>query len=99
MKSKIAIVRGKFLNKYEMQFYEPLVKQFDLTGFGSLTSYHDSFAFPVVKLPSPMDIPDFPYKMPLLNRMFIDVHYLYGLEEKLKGFDIVHTAETYFHYT
>ncbi len=82
-----------------MQFYEPLVKQFDVTAFGSLTSYHDSFAFPVVKLPSPMDIPDFPYKMPLLNRMFADAHYLYGLEGKLHGFDIVHSAETYFHYT
>jgi len=96
---KVAIVRGKFLNKYEMQFFEPLVKQFDMTAFGSLTSYHDQFAFPVVKLPSPMDVPDFPYKMSILNRMFVDAHYLVGLENKLKGFDLVHTAETYFHYT
>lgn len=99
MKSKIAIVRGKFLNKYEMQFFEPLVDRFDLTGFGSLAPYHDQLAFPVVKLPSPMDIPDFPYKMPVLNRLFIDAQHLLGLEEKLKGFDIVHTAETYFRYT
>ncbi len=96
---KVAIVRGKFLNKYEMQFFEPLARKFDMTAFGSLTSYHDRFAFPVVKLPSPMDIPDFPYKMPVLNRIFIDAHYLAGLEGKLKGFDLVHTAETYFRYT
>lgn len=96
---KIAVVRGKFLNKYEMQFFEPLAKRFEITAFGSLTSYHDKFAFPVVKLPSPMDVPDFPYKMPILNRMFTDAHYLFGLENKLRGFDIVHTAETYFHYT
>lgn len=96
---KVAVVRGKFLNKYEMQFFEPLAARFDITAFGSLTSYHERFAFPVVKLPSPMDIPDFPYKMPLLNRLFIDAHYLLGLEGKLKGFDLVHTAETYFHYT
>src|SRR3989344_5975033 len=70
-----------------------------MTAFGSLTSYHDQFSFPVVKLPSPMDIPDFPYKMPILNRLFVDAHYLVGLENRLKGFDIVHTAETYFHYT
>lgn len=105
MKKKIAIVRGKFLNRYEMQFFEPLIKDlpaqegFDITAFGSRTSYHDQFAFPVQKLPSPMDLPDFPYKMAVLNRLFIDAHYLYGLEEKLRGFDLVHTAETYYHYT
>lgn len=98
-KMKVAIVRGKFLNKYEMQFFEPLADRFDITAFGSLTSFHDQFAFPTVKLPSPMDLPDFPYKMPILNRMCIDAHYLFGLENKLRGFDLVHTAETYFHYT
>ena len=99
MKKKIAIVRGKFLNRYEMQFFEPLVRDFDITAFGSLTPYHDRFAFPVVKLPSPMDLPDFPYKMPILNRLFTDAHLLFGLEERLRGFDLVHTAETYFRYT
>lgn len=99
MKPKIAIVRGKFLNRYEMQFFEPLVGGFDITAFGSLTTYHDRFAFPVVKLASPMDLPDFPYKMPILNRLFTDAHYLWGLEERLRGFDIIHTAETYFRYT
>lgn len=105
-KPKVAIVRGKFLNRYEMQFFEPLTREFDITAFGSEKPYHDRFAFPVVKLPSPMDLPDFPYKMPILNRLFVDAHYLWGLEEKLKslpagrqGFDLVHTAETYFHYT
>lgn len=98
-KPKVAIVRGKFLNAYEMQMYEPLIDRYDITAFGSLTSYHDHFAFPVVKLPSPMDLPDFPSKMPILNRMFIDAHYLWGLENKLHDFDIIHTAETYFHFT
>lgn len=98
-KPKIAIVRGKFLNKYEMQMYEPLVDRYDITAFGSLTSYHDQFAFPVIKLPSPMDIPDFPYTLPILNRLFVDAHYLFGLEKYLMGFDLIHTAETYFHYT
>lgn len=98
-KPKIAIVRGKFLNKYEMQSFEPLVSRFNLTGFGSLTPFHDKFSFPVIKLPCPMDLPEFPYKMPIINRLFTDAHYLYGLEEKLKGFDLAHSAETYFHYT
>jgi glycosyltransferase involved in cell wall biosynthesis len=99
MKPTVAIVRGKFLNAYEMQFYEPLVKEFRITAFGSLFPYHSKFAFPVVKLPSPMDLPDFPYKMAILSRLFTDAHYLSGLEKRLRGFDIVHTAETYFNYT
>jgi alpha-maltose-1-phosphate synthase len=99
MKPKIAIVRGKFLNKYEMQFFEPLTDSLDITAFGSLTPFHTQFAFPTVQLPCPLDLPDFPYKMQILNRLFIDAHYLFGLEKKLDGFDIVHTAETYFHYT
>lgn len=99
IKPKIAIVRGKFLNKYEMQSFEPLAREFDLVAFGSLQPFHNKFLFSVVNLLSPMDLPKFPYKMPLLNRMFIDAHYLLGLEQKLKGFDIVHSAETYYHYT
>lgn len=96
---RIALVRGKFLNAYEMQMYEPLVHRYAMTAFSSLTPIHDSFSFPVVKLPSPMDLPEFPYKMPICNRVFVDAHYLFGLEKNLRGFDIVHTAETYYHYT
>lgn len=99
VKPKVAIIRGKFLNAYEMQLFEELTDKYDITVFGSLTPYHDNFAFPVAKLLSPMDIPEFPKKMGVINRLFTDAHYLYGLEERLKGFDIVHSAETYFHYT
>lgn len=96
---KIAIVRGKHLNKYEMQFYEPLAKKYHLVGFASLRPFHDKFAFPVIKLPSPMDLPNFPYKMPILNRLLVDAQYLFGLEKHLRGFDIAHCAETYMHFT
>ncbi len=99
MKYRVAIVRGKFLNKYEMQFFEPLMTDFELTAFGSMRPYHDRFIFSVKKLPSPMDLPDFPYKMPLLNRLFTDAHVLFGLRRNLDGFDLVHSAETYFSYT
>lgn len=99
MKPKVAIVRGKFLNAYEMQIFEPLTKDYKLTAFGSLTSYHSSFSFPTVKLLSPMDLPDFPYKMQLINRLFVDAHVLFMLEKELAGFDLVHSAETYYSYT
>lgn len=98
-KPKIAVIRGKYLNAYEMQFYEPLTAEFDITAFGSLLPFHSQFKFPVIKLPSPMDLPEFPFKMQILNRIFIDAQYLFGLENKLKGYDIVHSAETYYHYT
>lgn len=98
-KLSVAIVRGKFLNAYEMQSFAPLGDRFSLTAFGSLSPYHERFDFPVKKLLSPMDIPEIPYKMPVLNRLFTDAHVLFGLENALKGFDLVHTAETYYYYT
>jgi len=96
---KLAVVRGKFLNQYEMQSFVPLADRYDITAFSSLTPFHNTFPFPVVTCPSLMDVPEFPMKMQILNRLFIDAQYLFGLERKLKGFDIVHTAETYYHYT
>ena len=98
-KPTVALVRGSFLNRYDMQSFEPLSRKYAITAFGSLSPIHDRFSFPVVHLPSPMDIPEFPYKMPILNRMCVDAHYLMGLERRLRGYDIAHTAETYYHYT
>ncbi len=99
MRKKLAIVRGRFLNKFEMQSFEPLAKAYDMRAFSSLYPLHDSFAFPTTKLISPMDTVEFPFKISLLNRLFVDAHYLFGLRESLRGFDIAHTAETYYHYT
>ncbi len=96
---KIALIRGAFLNPWEMQNYEPLVKRFNLTAFSSLKPLNKRVKLPLVKLPSPMDLPQFPYKMQTLNRTLIDAHWLFGLEQRLKGFDIAHVAETYYAYT
>src|SRR5258708_4973788 len=96
---KVALVRGKFLNLYEMQSFAPLTNRFDMTAFSSLFAIHKRFPFGVVRLLSPMDLPSFPYRMQVLNRLFVDAHYLYGLEKALDGYDIAHTAETYYGYT
>lgn len=96
---KIALVRGKYLTRYDMELFEQLSSKYDFRAFGSLTSPHDIYNFPITKLFSPLDIPHFPYKNQLLNRLFIDAHVLCNLENELKGFDIAHTAETYFHFT
>lgn len=97
---KVAVVRGSYFNKYEMQNYEPLAKKHRIVGFSGLKTIHKSFAFPLVKLPSPVDLPNFPCKMPILNRLFLgDAMLLFGLKKRLKGFDVVHVRETYFHFT
>lgn len=97
---KIALIRGQYLNKYEMQNYEPLVGKFNLVGFSSLEPIHKDFRFPLKKLFSPVGLLNFPFKMPILNRICLgDAMYLLGLEKALEGFDIAHTRETYFHFT
>lgn len=98
-KPRVTLVRGAFLNRYDMQSYAPLVRSFQLRAIGSKRSLHRNFPFPVTSLVSPADFPSFPYKMPILNRLFVDAHYLLGLEKQLIGTDIAHTAETYYHYT
>jgi len=97
---KISLIRGKYLNKYEMQNYEPLVGKFDITAFSSLEPIHNDFRFPVKKFFSPVGLPSFPFKLAILNRICLgDAMYLVGLEKALKDFDMAHTRETYFHFT
>ncbi|MGI5828082.1 MAG: glycosyltransferase family 4 protein [Patescibacteria group bacterium] len=96
----IAFIRGQYLNNFELQSYYPLLKNksFQITGFTSKKPIH-KVQIPVKQFPSPVDFPNFPYKLPLLNRVFIDAMILFGMEENLKGFDIAHTRETYFHFS
>lgn len=95
---KIALIRGKFLTKYDMEAFEELSDRYSFTAFGSKT-VKEELKIPQIKLLSPMDMPNFPFKMQILNRLFTDAHYLVGLDDKLKGFDIAHTSETYMHFT
>ena len=96
---KTAIIRGKYLNRFEMQNYEPIAERAGITAFASLKPLHDKFNFPVKKLYSPMDLPDFPKKISILNRLYIDSLHLPNLEKQLKGFDIAHVRELYFRIT
>lgn len=96
---KIFIVRGAFLNPFELQNYSPLKEKFTLTAISSKKPISGNIDLPLVKLPSPADLPNFPFKYPILNRIFTDAHQLFGLERVVKGADVVHVAETYFGYT
>ena len=96
---KISIVRGAFLNPFELQNLIPLKDNFDLTAFSSKKPISDKVEIKLIKLWSPSDIPEIKYKYPILNRIFGDAQLLYGLEKQIEGSDIVHVAETYFGYT
>ncbi len=96
---KIKIVRGAFLNPFEMQNYEGLGRDFDVEAISSKFPISTSTKLPLTKLWSPTDIPNIPFKYPILNRLFKDAHFLKGLEKALKGADIVHVAELYYGYT
>jgi glycosyltransferase involved in cell wall biosynthesis len=97
---KVAVIRGTYTTKFELQNYDPLLKKHNLTAFTGLNPINKDFEIKTKKLFSPVDLPDFPYKMPILNRLCLgDGMYLFGLEKNLAGFDIAHVRETYFHFT
>lgn len=92
------IVRASHANQYELQNYEPLVKNHDIK---LITSRHPltSTTIPTVKLWSPTDLPRFPYRRQVLNRLIGGEQWLLGFEKVVKKDDILHTAETYTPYT
>lgn len=98
-KMRISIIRGGFLNPFELQNYYPLKKKYDLRAISSMHPISEDIEIPLTKTYALTDLPDIPFKFPILNRLSIDAHYLLGLEQLLKGFDIAHVAETYYHYT
>ena len=102
---KIAVVRGDYLSAWEMPIYEAWLKNHEVTIFtGKFPVYKINFApgFKVEKLWSPADL-NFGkvkrWKMAILNRIFVDAHVLFGLEEKLRGFDVAYVSETFYGFT
>lgn len=129
-KNKVAIVRGAFLNPFELQNFYPLVKgsldgvhtersrsarsrgdtrdlrddkgegrKYDLRAISSMHPISEDIEIPLTKTYALTDLPNFPFKYQIINRLAVDAHYLLGLEQLLRGFDIAHVAETYYHYT
>lgn len=98
---KVAIVRGSSLNPFEMQYYEILQNKHQLTCFGSDKPLYELqlIKLPIIKLPCLGQKLNFPGAITLLNLFFGDPQLLLGLEKKITGFDLVHTAELYTFYT
>ncbi|NIM04968.1 MAG: glycosyltransferase [Armatimonadetes bacterium] len=100
---KIAIIRGPNLNPYEMQSYLPLAKEHALFGFATRgapfcedntemkVSYLSSPARLTAKVPAPLRR----ITRRLLSRgLGAAWTWMFGLEKRLQGMDIIHTAET-----
>jgi glycosyltransferase involved in cell wall biosynthesis len=96
---RVSIVRGGFANPFELQNFYPLKKDFDIQVIASRKPLSSSIDLTLTKLFSPTDLPNFLYKYPILNRLFVDAHYLFNLEKNIFGSDIIHVAETYYNYT
>ena len=99
---KVAIVRGGNLNPFEMQSYEPLMPEYDFTGYASFNNGYelDSIKFPVKRLHMPEEyFGGLPWPMnsfayvAMLSRGWN--YKMFGLEKELADKNILHAAETY----
>jgi starch synthase len=101
MKKRVALVRGPNLNAWEMQGFAPLLDTFDIVGFTSYGHNFDVSAIPF-QVRRLFSFGQFLRPRPirsLLNRLFGDYHDLQRLDEALRGFDIVHSTETFYYCT
>lgn len=99
---RIALVRGPSLNQFEMQYYEPLAKKHEIVCFTSTRPVYDirRIDLPIVRLPCLGQVlGGIPGAIRGLYWLLGDPQGLIGLENKLSGFDIAHTAELFSYYT
>jgi len=104
---RVALLRGDSLNRFEMQSYAPLLNEWELIAF---TSYDNPFDLDDIKIPiqrvhSSTELFRF---FPSLLRRYADFTIRHVLEvhapfvnltEKLKGFDIIHSADAHYYYS
>jgi glycosyltransferase involved in cell wall biosynthesis len=102
----IFILRGAHVNQFELQNYEPIAKDLDIRVISSqhtLTPVNLAIQY----LWSPADLPRFPYRRQILNRLIGGEQWLAGLENYIRKYRtdhsdlklVIHTAETYTPYT
>jgi len=94
----ILIIRASHANEFELQNYSPLSATLDIR---VVTSHHPltPTTLPTIPLWSPTDLPHFPLRHPLLNRLIGGEQWLLGLANLATPQATFHTAETYTPYT
>src|SRR5205823_13534559 len=91
MTPRVAIVRGEWLNPFELQSYEPLLGTYDVFGIGARDGSYElhSMRVPIVRLRRAG-------RGRVARRVIGDRSArLIGLERVLSGCAIVHSAETF----
>jgi len=103
VKPKVALLRGTLLNDYEMQSYEPLQKQFQMTTFIPHQTYFDVSKIDIPKetlwCPIAAKIPferSLRKWQAVKDRVTGSTHSFCGMADRLKGFDIYHVMDQYF---
>jgi glycosyltransferase involved in cell wall biosynthesis len=96
---RVAIVRGPNLNSWEMQNFSPLSQDFE---FVALCSSRNNYDVRNISLPLRQLWSWGQFFRPRVTRwaiehFFGDYHDLQGIDRALRGFDIVHTAETMYY--
>jgi glycosyltransferase involved in cell wall biosynthesis len=100
---KIAIIRGRYMNKAEMCVYEPLKTFYNITGYANQLHYYDidKIDFPIKKLPEYKLLPD---KLNKTIDLFCDkffqkilhsARYMPGLINELRNKDIINVDFNY----
>jgi len=100
LRTRVALVRGRYLNNFEGQNYIFKNSDIKLVGISSLRPIHTNFAFPVIKLPSFADVTGVERAVKIIsNRTFGDSQVLFGLGKYATQFDIFHTADPHYYYS
>lgn len=102
-KTKVALIRGWYLNPWEMMRYEPLTDEFDISAIGTYNPLFDlsGINLSIEKLHWPGELFRVFGKTPfqLINRglykFFRYNQWMFGFENKLKHSDILHSADTH----
>ncbi len=101
----IHLLRASHANEFELQNYAGIAKELDIH---VITSHHPltDISLPSTRLWSPTDLPNFPFRRQILNRLIGGEQWLLGLEKIISDHyhdsnhsSIVHSAETYTPYT
>ncbi len=99
---KIAIIRGPYLNKFDMQNFEPMLDSCDLTAFYCEEMWRTSESVKNIKIPK-KKLRSLEGVMGLQVSKVLRYpfgligyrHHMIGLENELKSYDIAHPGETY----
>ncbi|MBD3229921.1 MAG: glycosyltransferase [Candidatus Lokiarchaeota archaeon] len=95
---KVGIVRGPFLNKWEMQTYEFLPKYgVDIVGIAPKKHFYDisSIKFPIIETHQLGYYNRIPFLKLFIQQQFGIDYYLLNFKKIVKEIDLLHTAETF----